>query len=259
MKLKIKLSLVLLVCAAFIYSACKKSSSPASPAVAPKVVASQIAENLYVSLYGGIGFNAGNGLNTPDELAQKQHTESLSRNFSEDLFCGVAIDTTFKATTVTDGSNTATVSGSESITFNCSGGNIAGFTMKDNLNINESTAQLTGVFNINENLTVTAVDPTSDQSNISLNGSLGYSGSFSYLTGTKQSGKSSYSYTFNSVILDGQTDDIDSGSASFTTTGSGQTGTWNYTGTIKFLGSGKAIITINGTAYNVDLTNGVVS
>jgi hypothetical protein len=34
---------------------------------------------------------------------------------------------------------------------------------------------------------------------------------------------------------------------------------WNYTGTVTFLGNGKANVVINGTTYNVDLQTGVVS
>jgi hypothetical protein len=111
-----------------------------------------------------------------------------------------------------------------------------------------------------EDLTLAAQNLASDNSNAVLNGSLSMSGTYTNKTGSsKGSGSLSYSYTFKSIVIDGETGYIDSGSASFTTSGSGPNGVWNYNGTITFLGNNKANIVINGTTYNVDLTTGTVS
>jgi len=61
------------------------------------------------------------------------------------------------------------------------------------------------------------------------------------------------------LILSPVSGDVVSGTASFTTTGSGVNGSWNYQGTITFLGNQTAKIVINGATYTVDLQTGVVS
>ena len=261
MKLKFKVMLALFVSVALFYTACKKSTnSPTASTVAPKTVVSQVALNLATTLNGAFGgFDASSGLQAPQKLVQNHFKGRKIDDIGDDELCGLVVDTTFKAVTVTEGTNTATVSGSESFSLGCTNGVFSTITTVDNLNISETTAQLTGTFKIAENLTLASLNPQDENSNFSLNGTLGYSGSFSYLTGSKQSGTSTFDYTLKSVIFDSGTGQIDSGSATFNTQGTGSTGTWNYTGTITFLGSGKATITINGTGYNVDLTTGTVS
>jgi hypothetical protein len=60
------------------------------------------------------------------------------------------------------------------------------------------------------------------------------------------------------VIID-QQGTIVSGSATFATKGTNASGSWNYSGTVVFLGNGMAKITINGIVYNVNIQTGVVS
>jgi len=62
-----------------------------------------------------------------------------------------------------------------------------------------------------------------------------------------------------SAIFSPVAGDVISGSATFNTSGSGPKGVWNYQGTITFLGSHMATVTINGKAYKVNLQTGAVS
>jgi len=112
-----------------------------------------------------------------------------------------------------------------------------------------------GTFNIAENLTLAQVNPGVDTSNVSLNGTASFS------ENAKVNGKStimSFNYTFHNVIID-QMGSIISGSADFSTTGSGPQGSWNATGTITFLGNNSAKVVINGATYTVNLETGTVS
>lgn len=260
MKFKFKVVFALLLGTALIYSACKKSgTSPSNETVTPKAMASQVALNLATTLNGGSfgGFDASSGLNAPQKLVINRYK---GRKISDlgDVLCGSSFDTTFAATPINDNGVSGSVSGSLSYKFTCTGGNLSGFTTVDNLVIAETTAQLTGTFKIAENLTVTSLNPTNENSNFTIKGTLGYSGAYTMLTGSKGSGSSTFNYTLTSLVYNSD-GDLVSGAASFDTKGTGVQGTWSYQGTITFLGNGKATVTINGTGYNVDLTTGTVS
>ena len=261
MKLKFRLILALLVTIAIGYTACKKATNTPTTAatITPKAMASEVALNLVSTLNGGAfgGFNASNGLQAPSKLVINRYK---GRRISDlgDVLCGSSFDTTFAATPFTGGGVSGSVSGSLKYVFSCTNGVLSGFNTIDNLNVTETTSQVTGSFKIDENLTLVSTNPSANDSGFKLSGTMNYSGTFSLLTGAKQSGTSSFDYTFTSLVYDAD-GNILSGSATFNTKGTGSTGTWAYQGSITFLGNGKATITINGTGYNVDLTTGLVS
>jgi hypothetical protein len=259
MKLK-RILIVVLACAALGYTSCKKSSS--TKTVDSKTVTSQIAVNLAQTLYSGFGgFNITAGLNSPSQFGLDRNSLKLKLgkggmgvNSFGDITCGMHADTTFSATITAEGGQ-ATVSGSIGYTYNCTNQVFSGFNVTDNLKVTAITAEVNGVFNIAENLTLAQVTPGVDTSSVSLNGTANFS------ENAKVSGKStvmSFNYTFNDVIIN-QMGTIVSGSANFTTTGSGAQGTWNASGTITFLGNNSAKVVINGATYTVNLETGAVS
>eukprot|EP01037_Dinobryon_pediforme_P003783 gene3783-3830_t len=110
------------------------------------------------------------------------------------------------------------------------------------------------------NYTVKLGDSTAtiavDTSNFQLDGSL--SSVSSYKNGTK-SGNQNFSYTLKTIIIDPNTGTIVSGSGTFTTSGTGPKGVWNYSGAFTFLGNQKVSIVINGKTYTVNLQTGVIA
>jgi hypothetical protein len=104
-----------------------------------------------------------------------------------------------------------------------------------------------------------SLTPSNPNSNLSLNGTLNSSLTYQINTGTKGSGTETFDYNLTSLILSGATGEVLSGTATFSTTGTGTKGVWNYQGTINFLGNNMATVTINGKAYTVNLQTGAVS
>jgi hypothetical protein len=247
---------------ALTYTACKKSSS-SSTTVDAKTVSSQVALNLSQSLYSGFGgFSLTSGLSAPGQFGVDRNALRLKltkgrtgiNDVNDDITCGMHTDTTFSTTITTDGGQGG-VAGSIGFTFNCTNGVFSGFNVTDNLKVTLASAQLTGTFNVSENLTLAQVTAGDDNSNISMNGSL------SFGENAKVSGKTtniSFSYTFTNIILD-QEGTIVSGSATFNTTGTNAQGTWNYNGTATFLGNQTVKIVINGATYTANLQTGTVS
>lgn len=258
MKNKLILIMVVLSGFAFTFSGCKKSSSnPSGPALTPKQVSSQIALNIQQTLYDGFGaFSLTDGLNAPGSLGLIPKGR-LQLNAPGNPLCGTIADTTLNYSSSENGV-TASVKGTLTFAFTCAGNTLSGFTITDDLTVAESTSDFSVNFKLAEDLTLTAQDPTSDTSNIILGGTLSLGGDYTYKTGSKGKGTQNFAYTFHAVTISNN-GNILSGSADFTTSGTGSTGVWNYTGTVTFLGNGKANIVINGTTYNVDLQTGVVS
>jgi hypothetical protein len=260
MKIKLSFIAVLLAGTVFTFTSCKKSSNDSSgPKLTSKQVASQIALNLSQTLYGGFGgFNAAGGLNAPGSLGLVKTKNGLKVNSTGDPLCGTIADTTINVT-VNDNGVTASVKGDIKFAFACTSGVLSGFNITDDLAISESNADLAVNFKLIEDLTIAAQNLAADNPNVTLNGALSMGGNYTNKTGSaKGSGNLNYSYTFKSIVIDSN-GSITSGSATFTTSGTGPNGVWNYAGTITFLGNDKATIVINGTSYNVDLQTGTVS
>jgi hypothetical protein len=266
MKIKLSPIFLLLTATALTYTSCKKLNDGSSPAPDTKAVSTRVALNLSQTLYGGLGgFSVSQGLNAPgavgvsrEKLALRLNKGRALNGIGSDITCGLSVDTTLDYnTTLSDGSSGA-VSGPIKFTFLCSNGAASGFNVSDNLLIYEATAQLTASYNLDENLTLQAINPGSSSSNISLGGTLSMSDNIQYKSGSKQTTTESYSYTFTSVIID-TNGVISGGSATFSTHGNDATGIWSYLGTVIFLGNNMVNITINGTSYTVNLQTGAVS
>jgi hypothetical protein len=261
MKLKFKLIPVLLVGIALTYTACKKSAS--SQSLDAKTVSSQVALNLSQTLYNGFGgFNLSGGVNSPSGLGVDRNTIRLNLSKSRlhinddgsDITCGLKIDTTLNDSITVNGTQ-ATVAGSISFGFLCSNGTPSGFSVGDDLTVTESSSQVSGTTKLLEDLTLLLSNPQDANSTVSLNGTVSFNDNL------KISGKTtteSYNYTFTSIVVD-SSGIIANGSATFATKGNNSSASWDYSGTVVFLGNQKIKITINGTAYNVDLQTGVVS
>jgi hypothetical protein len=86
------------------------------------------------------------------------------------------------------------------------------------------------------------------------------SGSFAQKEGEKKSGSSNIEITLNDVILDKQTHEIISGTASFTLDGTiPDKGAYKYTGVATFQGNDTATLAIGGDNFTLNLETGDVT
>jgi hypothetical protein len=264
MKLK-RISIMVLACAALSYTSCKKSST--EPTVSVQAVSTQVALNLAQTLYGGFGaFDVTQGLNAPLTVGVSRNQVRLNmtrgrlgiNTVDEDPTCGLSVDTTLNYSTTVD-NNSASVKGSIKFTFTCTNGVASGFNITDNLNITESTPQVSGAYIFGENFTVQTTQPGNDNAPIALNGTMNLSDNLQYKTGSTKATNESYNYTLTSIMIDPTMGDIASGTATFATKGTNASGTWNYNGTVVFLGNHIVKITINGESHTIDLSTGLGS
>ena len=201
--------------------------------------------NIDQSLFGGLaGVDLSGGIGSPGSLAIHNHQKVI--NDLSNPTCGATVDTTLSFSAAS-GDSTISIGGTIKFAFGCTSNVVSSFTTNDNLTIAFSSPSLKLSYQVTENLSVTAVNPSNPETNIVVNGSLNSNGSYQYLTGTKRSGSEVFDYTLSSVTASGDgSADVISGTATFNTSGSGPKGAWNYQGTITFLGGHMASVVING-------------
>jgi len=257
MKIKFKSLLVLAAGLTFI-TACKKSASTTGdPQLTPAQVTSQVALNLNSSLFGGMGaVDASQGINSAQSFAI--HTKGKTINDLGSLGCGLTADTTFTTTASLGTDSTLTVAETLNFSFLCTNNQFSGFNTNDNLSITYTGPNLTFAYKVAENLTFAAVNITDPNTETAIKGTLGSNGSYQFKTGTKRSGTEVFTYTITSLLIDASGNTV-SGSATFSSSGSGPRGVWNVQGSITFLGGSKATVAISGKVYNVDLNTGITS
>jgi hypothetical protein len=90
-----------------------------------------------------------------------------------------------------------------------------------------------------------------------VNGEYKRTGSFTSKIGNKASGNSNVDIVVTNLTITKTTRKIASGNATIAITGTGPKGVaFSYTGTLVFNGDDTAILTINGTAYNINVVTG---
>lgn len=257
--MKLKHTILILIAGCLFYASCKKSTynAPAG-SITAKQVSSQIALNISQNLLGSGGaVDVSSGASGPSTFAT--HTKGRTAYDMNNPFCGLVIDTAVNET-ITQHDTTLAISGSIKFSFTCINNVLAGYTTADNLTTKIATSAFNISAVINENFSLLSANPVDSTANFVLKGTLATSESSTYHTTAGKSGTASFSYTLNSMLISPLGGgDIVGGSATFTTSGTGSSGVWNYSGTIVFLGKHLAKITIDGTAYTVNLETGVVS
>jgi hypothetical protein len=250
--MKTKFTLIALAAMAVTYTACQKNysspSSSSSGAVNNQQVSLSVAQNVVKVLDGGFGYDPSTGGTT----TMSTHN-SLKLNSTSGSGCAAAFDTTLNFTAKLD-TITNTIKGDFKLTATCTDNPT--LTMVENYTLLQVTPHISANDKLSANLTFSFGTDVNDISVI-YNGNVSVNADLTYLTGTKGESKETYNYNFH-AITEGS-DGLDSGSADFTTTGSGIHGNWSYTGTIKFIGGNKATLTLGGKTYTVDLTTQLVT
>ncbi len=104
------------------------------------------------------------------------------------------------------------------------------------------------------NVTIGHLEP--DSATFLVNGEYKRSGSFTSKVGNKASGSRSVDIVVTNVTLSKPARKITGGTATINISVTLPKKTYTFTGTITFNGDGSAVLTINGTAYTIDLRTG---
>jgi len=260
MKIYTKGALMLLTGMALSYSACKKdnSSIPAkqsgtTPTTAGyDVVSSQVATNFSQALAGSMG---GANLN-----------EGLAPSFGgiyppgTSALCGFVADSTINYKTNVGDTIKTWVTGQSKFYFDCLFGHPVGYTLVDALLTVGTAPGYAFTYDVAQGYQIKSLNNTA-----TLLGCDGTLQAFKDIVYTNKAYKP-YSEHDSFVILNAIVDisskgknSINSGSATFKTQGTNPDGTtWNYVGTMIFIGNDIGKLTFYGQVYYVDLATGKI-
>lgn len=257
-----------LVCSVFAYTACKKLDgvkSPTSTIPQEQRVAALVAADMTTSFAGANGgVNLNEGIKLPSELTfaipggqhQLDQVNSL---------CGFTVDTTINELTKVKGSY-ARVKGKFIFEFTCSDTSSYpdGYIVTTDLTSTGNNDTTKYDFSLDQHYVVQSLDR--QDTLVSLNGTM--TSYVKYLlkpapgldtNATKQQFAKQV-YKFKNLVIDvPQNLDITQGTATFTSIGYNAYGSWDFTGSIQYLGDHMAIITINGKQYRANLITDVIT
>ncbi|RFZ84108.1 hypothetical protein DYU05_00265 [Mucilaginibacter terrenus] len=258
MKRKLLSCILAVVAIVFLYTSCTKDPVDyGTSSVSSKEVSQQIALNLAQSLYGGLGgFSLNDGL-SPQINATPPNRPKIRIN-SVNPECGMQVDTTMSFDLSVD-TLKMTVGGRFKYSTICTNDQPSGLSAYDSLLVAMTTPSMEAKYNLLQNINMSSVNPQNPDAKLTFSGVLNTKASLQYKTGSKQKLTTLFNYKLVSLIIDPTKDgDVESGTATFETTGDTPQGKWNYKGSIVFLGNHKVKITINGTVYTVDIQTGQI-
>ncbi|MDB5131408.1 MAG: hypothetical protein JWR02_1157 [Mucilaginibacter sp.] len=237
-KLKLSFLAILLVGAV----ACKKTG------ISPTKITVSDAVDI---MAGSLSRNSNGLANMSDDAGARSQTD-----VDGNLSCGTTLKDTSTRTSPTSATTTYSYGFGYSYTLNC---NTAG--MADNvvgkLNYTGSFSNPHLSSSNTGNVSFTVAGLTTNATAYVFNGVLVRNGSFASKTDTTNHGTIHLSVEIHNLLLLKPHRNITGGTGSFTLTGSiPKKGDFSFTGTVVFNTDGTAKITINGTAYTVDLTTG---
>jgi hypothetical protein len=262
MKHNYKLTLIAAVAIVLTYFGCSKLKEDNTPVntADPTLVSTEIATSLSQALYGGEGgFSISDGLDYPSNIVFKTKGKARIQS-SHDFGCGFKIDTAFSFNF--DNGDTSKLDLWEKIKYEvlCTNNKPSSINVKDSLNL----VLVGGGANITEkygkSFILRSLNPGVSNTKLQLDGALNAYVNGTYTeAGKKQAIAASFNFKLTGLLIDMAADaDITGGSATFATKGTYEGKTWNYSGTITFMGSHKAKFTINGKVYTVNIKTGQV-
>jgi len=259
MKHNYKLTLIAAAGIILTYFGCSKLKEDTTTNTAdPTVVSTEIASNLSEALYGEqAGFSISDGLDNPTNVVFKSkgklNVESVSH-----FACGSKMDTTFSFKL--GDSDTSKIDIWEKFKYQvaCTNNKRSSITVNDSLNmvLVGGGASITAKYG--KNFVLRSLNPGVSNLKLQLDGTLN-----AYVNGTYKVGtvtkpiSASFNFKLVGLLIDRTADaDITGGTATFATKGTYEGKTWNYSGTITFLGNHKATFTINGKVYTINIKTG---
>jgi len=256
MKISTKSAIVLLAGMAISYSACKKvDNSPAktttpSTTVGYDAVSAAVASNFASALSGSLGGASINDGLTPK--AQELYPPGA------DKLCGFVADSSIHYTTNAGGIK-STVTGQSKFFFDCIGGEPVGYTLVDALVTTGTGPGYAFTYDIAQGYQIASENSTATL--LKVIGTLQAYKDVDY-SDKKIVGTSEHdAFVITDAVVDISskgTYSINSGTATFTTKGSNAQGSWNYIGTMVFIGNDIGKLTFYGHVYYVDLATGKI-
>ncbi len=240
----------------FLYTSCTKTGTKpvATPAVTNEMVSSQVALNIGKSLAGSFG-----GASIKDGI-NKSPTVSGQSKLKVNSFapCGFLIDKGISYATNIGDSIKSTTNGNITYFFSCTDGKATSYTVTDTLVTAGTAPGYIFNYNITQDYDVKGLN--TNNSRIELSGLLKAFVDLDYPKDHKKSTSVHNNYVLKNLEINQDDDyDITSGTADFVSKGTNSYGSWDFEGTVTYLGNHRAKIEFAGKLFFVDLKTGTVT
>lgn len=249
--------LLIVACAAVLWSSCRKNENIPAPAkttttkTSPQSMATfsnQMVVNLAKSISGSFGgVNLMGGVDTVNFRGAR----SLCHCYNNLPLCGFFTDSLVDISS-TEGDTTSHAGGNLTFYFNCVNGQKAGYTAYDSIGVSRTVPNgWAQHYYIKQAYTIQSLDDKHEFIGVS-----GDNYFYQQMNLICECNNNSYTdiensnYVLNNLKIDVCKKDILSGTATFTAYGEG----WSLSGSVVFLGNHMADVTINGQVYHVDIS-----
>lgn len=259
MKPNLRRGLPLLMGIALFYAACKKTeNTPSATKTTADEASVAIATNLVQSLsgaYGGASIKDGVAANT----ILTTSSSGLKLKTQSSVGCGFYNDNSLDVKFNQGDTLKSETTGGVHYTFLCSDNKTTGYDLSDTITTSGKGPGYAFTFLVSQNYKVRGLN--SNNSNFSLDGTLKSWTDFSYTSKPKSSTYVHNTFTFTNLYIKADDNyDIVSGTATFDSKGLTTKGvTWDYSGTIVYLGNHKAKMTFLSKVYLINLLTGEVT
>jgi hypothetical protein len=247
-KVCIKYFLPVMAFLMLVYSSCQKVETKVTPVTGSttttnQAISGQIALNLAKSLAGQTG-----GLNVHSDI----NSVSLGghKYYNPSALCGFLSDSTINYT-CTAGDTTTHTTGDAKFYFNCTNGKPAGYIACDSLVVVQTTPTTTFNLSTKQHYTIECLDANHLFNGV--NGEIDFTNSLTTTDNSANSNVGTASYILSNLTIDTHSNDILSGTATFTASGTNNGQNWSLTGTVTYLGNYMADVTIDGKVYHVSI------
>ena len=258
MKLNLRTAIPLVMVLVLFYSACKKTENkPASTIPASDAISAAIATNLVQSLAGTYG-----GASIKDGVNQSASITAASPKLKvqSTIHCGFFIDNGLDVKFNQGDSIKTHTTGSVNYFFLCDSATsrTTGYNLLDSLSSTGKGPGYDFAFLLVQDYKVRGLNLAN--SNFTLNGRLKSWVDFDYKLKPKSSISVHNVFHFTDLEIHAADNfDIVGGDATFESKGLTTTSSWDYSGSIHFLGNHKAKLTFLSKVYLIDLLTGTVT
>jgi hypothetical protein len=243
------------------YLSCTKNGAKPSTSSTTQTTDETVARAIALSLSQGLSGSLG-GANINDGL--KPNTSAIAgktlASTSSGYVCGFVNNPNISYTTNVGDTITSTTTGSNQFYFNCANGVPTGYTLNDQLYTVGTAPGYTFNYDIAQDYAVTSINQY--QTQLSVDGNLKAIKNLTYTNKAYKPSSETDSFKLSDLLLTISStgaSNIYGGTATFTTTGTNSSGSWDYTGTLQFLGNNQGKITFYGRIYFINLLTGVVT
>jgi hypothetical protein len=261
MKLYTKSAMILAAGMAIAFSSCQKDAkttpvktTTTTSAINYSDVSTAVAANFSAAIGGQLG-----GANINEGLTPSFAKTAATYPSGASALCGFVADSTIHYTTNVGDTIKSTVTGASKFFFDCLLGKPIGYTLVSAVVTTGTAPGYSFTYDVAQGYQIASLNSTATE--LSVDGTLQAYKDFVYTNKAYKPASEHDSFVITNAIVDinSKGNSINAGSATFKTAGTNAQGqSWNYIGTMVFIGNNIGKLTFYGNVFYVNLATGKI-